>query len=142
MKEFFLILFFGKAVLLTPVPIDLHGRVEMVPPEPIKAITSGASIEIDVSSKITWDGKENILDFRKRVAELFPSGTITASLVRPDSSELALVYEGFYSISKDDVRLSLYAPNGVPTGIEFTKVIVDSTIELNGIQIIWKNYMD
>lgn len=140
MNEFFLILFFSKTVLLTPDLINLHGRLELVPDRPIEAITSGASIQIDVSSMVAWDGKEDILIFRKKLSEHFPPGTITAQLIGKDNKEVTLSYQGNHLFNKNNVMLSLYAGNGMPTDIEFTKVIIESNIKLLGIKVIWINY--
>jgi len=139
MKEFFLILFFSKTVLLTPDPINLHGRLELVPDKPIEAITSGASIQVDVSSTAAWNGKEDILVFRKKLSDLFPPGAIKAKLVGK-GKEVTLSYQGNYQFNKDNVMLSLCADNGIPTGVEFTKVIIESSIDLNRIKVYWKNY--
>ena len=139
MKDFFLILLFSKTVLLTPDPINLHGRLELVPDKPIEAITSGASIQVDVSSMAAWNDKEDILVFRKKLSDLFPPGTIKAELVG-ESKAVTLSYQGNHQFNRDNVILTLYADNGIPTGVEFTKVIIESSIELNGIKIYWKNY--
>jgi len=53
MKNLLLILFFSKIVLLTPAPIQLTDTwLELSPDKPIEAITSGASIYIDITSSI------------------------------------------------------------------------------------------
>ena len=140
MKEFFLILFFSKTLLLTPDPINLHGRLELVPDKPIEAITSGASIQVDVSSMATRNWKEDILVFREKLSDLFPRSTIKAKLVGKDNKEVTLSYQGGHQFNKDIAMLSLHAHNGMPTGIEFTKVIIESSIKLNGIKVFWKNY--
>jgi len=45
MKEFFLILFFAKSILLTPSGVDLNSEWTQIPlDEPLEAITSGAAI--------------------------------------------------------------------------------------------------
>lgn len=139
MKEFFLILFFSKTILLTPEPIDLHGRLELVPDKPIEAITSGAGIQVDVSSMAAWNAKEDILVFRKKLSDIFPPGTINAKLVGKGKG-VTLSYQGNHQFNKDNVMLSLYAENGMPTGVEFTKVIIESSIELDGVKVYWKNY--
>ena len=71
MKEFFLILFFSKSILLTPTPVTLEGIVSLVPEEPISAITTGASVEIDISSIIVKGQNEGIVEFRERLKKIF-----------------------------------------------------------------------
>ena len=140
MKEFFLILFFARMVLLTPEPVDLHGQLVLTPAKSLEAITPGASIQIDVSSLIKWGEKEDILAFRKRLEGRFPSGGIGARLIGRDSQEVVLRYEGNHQFNESSVMLSLYADEGVPTNIEFTKVILESDVELKGVRVFWKNY--
>ncbi len=52
MKKLILIMLFGKTVVLTPEPVTLEGRMELVPDEPLNVVTSGAHIQIDVSSMV------------------------------------------------------------------------------------------
>jgi len=140
MKEFLLILLFGKSVLLTPVPVVLHGSMELQPEAPIEAITSGASIQIDVSSIVSWDTKEGILEFRQRLKKQFPPGSIKAELFGDGNKKTTLTYKGNHLFNKDSVMLSLYGDNGVPTDVEFKKVILTSSIELKGVKVLWKNH--
>ena len=57
-KVLLMILLFGKTVLLTPTPIDLSNNwTTIIPKKPLKAITDGANIEIDVTSLIPLDAK-------------------------------------------------------------------------------------
>jgi len=83
---------------------------------------------------------EGILDFRKRVSMSFPDGSITAILVGDDSMRVVLEYHGNHQFNKDAVLLSLHADRGVPTGVDFSKVIIESSIELKGVRVYWRNY--
>lgn len=140
MKEFFLILFFAKTISLTPEPVDLIGEMELQPKEPLKAITSGASIQIDVSSTITWGGDEGIVELRQRLAKMFPANSIKAKLIGNSNQEVVFTYKGNHLFNRDSVTLSLYSDNGVPTDMEFRRVIITSNIELKGVYIFWKNH--
>lgn len=140
MKEFFLILFFSKTVLLTPNPIMLNGEIQLIPKDPLEAITTGASIQIDVSSMIKQGEDEGFLEFDKRLLESFPAGAINAKLIGNDKTEVMLTYEGASLTNKESTMLSLYSEGGVPTDIEFNKVVVTSNIELKDIKIYWKNF--
>jgi hypothetical protein len=77
MKEFFLILFFAKSVVITPEPVDIASIVTFDLPEPVSAITSGAHVRIDVSESLPSD-----LDVSDPVAVLeylavrFPDGSV------------------------------------------------------------------
>lgn len=140
MKEFFLILFFSKIVLLTPKPIDFLGDYVIELDSPISAITSGASIEIDVSSMITWGEDESILDFRERLNELFPKGKISAHLKNDANNEILLAYTGAHVVNKNKVVLSLYNDKGVPLDIDYNYLTIKSSIELENVLIYWKNH--
>jgi len=70
MKEFFLILFFAKSIVVTPEPIDIVDSVSLKFAEPVSAITSGAHIRIDVTDSVRDSvGLANIvavLDYLKK----------------------------------------------------------------------------
>lgn len=138
--EFLSILFFAKTVLLTPVPIDLYGDLDMRLRTPLTAITSGASIEVSVSSMILIREKEGILEFRRRVKSAFPPGAIEAKLIGNDGREVKLRYEGHFAFSHDAVELALTANSGVPENVEFERVVVTSHIKLESVLVSWKNH--
>jgi hypothetical protein len=140
LMEFLRILFFAKMVLLTPEPIDLHGSVELRPREPLIAITTGASIEVDVSSMITKNPQEGVVEFRRRVNTMLPLGAIEAKLLGSETRAVALRYDGSVAYSENQVMLSLTSDTGVPTGTEFTQVVVMSRVDLKSIKVSWRNY--
>lgn len=139
MKELLRILFFSKTILLTPHPIDLHGRIELIPDEPIEAITNGAGIEVDVSSMIAWKNHENIMLFKRRLLSLFPPETISVKLIG-ENAELEMYYDGSYSFNENIVILYVEAKNGVPVGVKYNKVVVSSGVKLKHIKVYWRNY--
>ena len=71
MKEFLLIFLFSKMVLLTPDPVDLYGEKDIYPKDPLTAITSGASIEVDVTDFMGGIGikETGIVESRKLLEE-------------------------------------------------------------------------
>jgi hypothetical protein len=141
MKEFVLILLFGKTVLLTPAPIDLFGDVQLGPEKPLSAITDGAIIEIDVSSMIKIRAQEGLLDFVARVKRDFPAGTIEAKLISANGQIVRLRNTDSFAMGKDRVMLDLSAEGGVvPTDVKFDKVIVSSSIRLKSVKVMWRNY--
>ena len=139
MRELFVIFFFSKTVLLTPYPIDLYGSIELTLDNPIEAITTGAGIEIDVSTMIKWESREDIEGFERRLLSLFPPGSVSAKIIG-NNIKLPMYYEGAYSFNENSVVLYLDAKHGVPTGIKFSMVIVSSTVEMKNIKIFWRNY--
>jgi hypothetical protein len=140
MKEFFLILFFGKAVLLTPVPIDINASLVLEFDEPVSAVTPGASVLIDVSAMLTAQDREHIQNSGERVSKLFPDGSITAQLTGTEGASILLTFDGGFLIGDDAIELALNAQGGVPTDLEFKRMVIESTVELKGVSISWKNY--
>lgn len=141
MKEFFLILFFAKTVLLTaggPVYMG-SGDTVIELTESISAITSGASVQIDISSTVQW-GDESISSIRERLHGKYPSGSISAVLFSKDYGEVKLAYTGSVLISKDRVLLSLYSADGMPLGVEFHKIVVSTEVDLKDVLVFWRNY--
>ena len=135
MKEFFLMLFFAKSVLLTLGGADINNEWMQVPlEEPLEAITSGASIYVDVTKYVDADASINKLD------ATFPAGTVRVRLVQKDGQETLLRNSSAYSFEEDKVYLILYAADGVPTGKEYTELYVRSTKPLSGVSLVWRNH--
>jgi hypothetical protein len=81
LKTFLLILIFGKSITLTPYFIDIDKNYTIELEESISAITSGASINIDVFGNVRYKEGIDISDFRQKVRDLYPPYTIEAILV-------------------------------------------------------------
>ena len=142
MIDFIRILLFAKTLLLTPEPIDLFGDVELRPLKPLTAITAGADIEIDVSSMFTKPKEEDVVDFRRRLAETFPTGTIEAKLFGEGGQVEILSFDGNSAFSDHAVILLLGAKNGVPTDVKFERVLITSRVKLHSVNVSWKNYKE
>jgi hypothetical protein len=139
MIEFLRILFLGKMLLITPQPVDLDGMVEFKLGEPLTAITAGATLEIDVSSMISKRREEPIIDFRRRVDEAFPAGTVEATLFG-ENVRVEMPYTGNYAYSDAGVTLLLQSKDGVPTGVEFSRLTITSQSTLRSIAVRWRNH--
>jgi hypothetical protein len=135
MKEFFLILFFAKSVLLTPNGVTLTNEWLQIPlEESLEAITSGAAIYVDVSKYVDADASIDNLD------AAFPVGTVKVRLVQNDGQETLLGNSSAYSFEKDKIYLNLDATDGVPTGKEFTGLYIQSAKPLSGVSLVWVNH--
>lgn len=141
MKELFLILFFSKTVLLTPVPVNISGEVVIRPEKPLEAITSGASLDIDVIDFIgrIKINEAGIFEIREIIKKKIPEGSVTATLHNSQGEKILLNKSGI-SKAKDVARLSLYADSGIPTNMAFNKITITSSTELRGVQVYWKNF--
>lgn len=141
MKEFFLILFFSKTVLLTPMPVNISGEMVIRPEKLLGAITPGASLEIDVS-EFTGRMKMKemgIVEVKEILKQKIPEGSVRATLHGSNGEKIALNELGF-SISNDGANLILFADSGIPTNAAFNKITITSDTELRGVKVYWKNF--
>lgn len=131
---------FTTAMLLTHHPVSFKGRIELVAERPLRALSSGAEIEIGLPLA-SIDGKSReLLAGWKTIRSSFPAGTIVGYLVDEDGEAVTLTYRGYSSISNEDVRLILDSKNGISTDKSFSKVIIESDVQLNNVNIYWRNY--
>ncbi len=139
MKELLLILFFSKVVLLTPNFIDINKGEDYIIKlnKPINAITTGASIMIDVTKMIPNADKLDIFQARDIVKKMFPKGSIEVLLIAK-KKEIKLEELGS-SFNKNNIRLIL-STKSVPTDIDFTSVIIKSDVDLKDVKVYWRNY--
>lgn len=140
MRDFLLALLFSKVILLTPHPVSVEGRIELVPAEPLTAISSGAELEIDVTSMVPNESKKRLFEFWDKAEAAFPAGVISAELVDRAGHVVSLKYQGHSSISNDDIRLILDNGGEISTKAEYVKVVIDSRIPLKNVSVYWRNY--
>ena len=140
MIEFILVLLLGKSIVLTPEPINLSGTHEISLTAPIKAVSSGARIGVDVSSIVSIRPDESLVDFRDRVGREFPSMSMSALLQSSEGKSIKLIYSGNVEIGKSTVVLSLTSGNAFPTNQAFNRLTVTSTVQAKGVKVIWTNY--
>lgn len=142
MKEFFLILFFAKSVLLTPEPIDISGGVRLTFPEPVSAITSGAHIRIDVTRSLTEDvDLSSIVAVLDHLNTIYPDGSVTGTLTTAVGQRVILdLCNG--SANGKNAELLLSSSSGVPTGIEYSQFEIRSSIDLHGVKVTWQNHQE
>jgi hypothetical protein len=138
MLDFLRILFFAKTILLTPQPVTLLGEMELRPHEPLSAVTSGAGIEIDVSSMLTRREGEGIVELRRRVTDVFPPRAIEARL-QGKGVEVVLRYDGGVAVADDAIVLGLAAAEGVPVETEFDRVMLKTAVKLDSVRVSWRN---
>lgn len=138
MKDFLMMLLFAKSTLLTPDPINLYGTVEIKLNKPLKAITSGAHLLIDVSKSV--GDVQGILERQKKIQQLFPSRTIKAELYSSKNQPIIFYYDGYFKHTNTSIFLTLDSALEVPTGVEFDRIILTSSIKLNQVTITWVNF--
>lgn len=141
MWNFIIILLFSKTLLLTPNFIDINkGEYYALKlNEPIRAITTGAAIQIDVSEMVFTGGQEmNLLETRRTVSDMFSKGSIEAALIA-GSKRIMLTYQGSTLVNNDSARLVL-SGNENPIGVDCSAIIIKTDVKLERVKIYWKNY--
>lgn len=143
MGEFFnfiKILVFSKTVLLTPNSVTFVGDYEIQPREPVTAITTGASLQIDISSLSSGISvsERGIIEARESLRDLIPEGSVKAVLYGEEES--VLLNDAHFLLSNNGAMIVLSASTGVPVNVEFREIKVSSKLELRNVEIYWKNY--
>jgi hypothetical protein len=140
MKEFFLILLFAKSIVITAEPIDIRNSVSLSMAEPVSAITSGAHVRIDVTNSLVGTTDfSNIVSVLDHLKMQFPVGSVVAILTTT-TGEKMILDKVSGSTNGENAELVLSSSSGLPTGIEFSELKIESSIELLGVTIIWQNY--
>lgn len=148
MITFFLILLFGKEVLLTDSPITLTDEwTEITIERKINAITHGASLNIELatSDPILNELKDSIDPFSK-LESIIPEGSIESFIIFDKNLQVRLINSSFsisdFTFSKDgSVRIMLTPANKlIPARKNVKSVKIKSNMLLNNVNIIWKNY--
>lgn len=147
MKNFFLSLFFGKMILLTPNPIDIHNQwVDIELKKPITAINIGATVDIELSYSKTFSDKvKSQQNISKYLKEIYPEGMIEAVLSTKDNKSIMLINNGFYTSGygeKEKLRIliKLTSQSQIPTGKKFTSLKIRSQTKLEQVLVHWKNF--
>ncbi len=133
MKNFFLLLFFLKTVSLTQTPVTITNEpLEIIPEKNLSTITGGAAVYICLP-----DYKGKNMDFDE-IEKIFPEGTVSGELITNNGTAIKIKHQG-YSIGREDARLIVSGLKPIPTDIEFSKVILRSSIVLNNVDVVWIN---
>jgi hypothetical protein len=140
MKTFFLILFFSKTVLLTPQAIDIHDRVLLRPDESLSAITTGATLQIDITKDAGGVDlkEEGVIALGERLRSRYPYGSVKCFLYTKNERKIILDRIGFI-YANHDARLVLTSLSGINTDMEFRKVEIITAVPLMSVKVYWKN---
>jgi len=131
------IILFGGSTLLTPNPIDIgHEPIQIAFEKPLKVITKGASINIDVSPYITAN---NVFDGFKEIESSFPEGCVIAVLESVDGKKIVLS-KSSARWGGDNKMLNLKSNIGVPTGVKFVGIQISSCKAISDTNVTWYNY--
>ncbi len=128
---------FGGSTLITPSPIEIGNEPIFIEfKKPVKAITGGASINIDVTSYIS---SENAIDGFKEIDSTFPEGCVIAVLKSKNGTNITLS-KSSGRWGGEERMLNLKAETGVPTGVKFVGIQLSSCKEMSSTSVTWYNY--
>lgn len=134
------ILLFGSVTPLTEAPVHLIVGANEVPlRKPISAVTSGASLEVDVSAMIPK--AELTLDLsRKWVERNIEAGCLKAVLQGRGTPLTSLEFNGRSAFAPGKVFLILSSRTGAPVRQKFRSLTLTSCKPLNNVVLYWRNY--
>ncbi|MEW8300238.1 MAG: hypothetical protein AB2712_15485 [Candidatus Thiodiazotropha sp.] len=131
------IILLGGSTIITPNPIDIGQEPILIKfEEPISAITSGASINIDITPYIS---SVNISDGLKEIVNIFPSGCVVANL-NSRKGEVVTLSRSTGSWNGEQKMLNLSSEIGVPTGVKYISMQLSSCKEIKNAVVTWYNY--
>ncbi|WP_426178331.1 hypothetical protein [Massilia sp. TWR1-2-2] len=138
--NFLWILLFGSVTRLTEVPVNLiAGPNEIALKKPISTVTSGASLEIDVSAMVPKADLTIELS-RKWVERNFKTGCVQAQLQTRGTVTTRLEFNGQSSFAPEKVYLILSSRDAAPVGAELNSLVLTTCTPLNNVVIYWRNY--
>lgn len=141
MKTFFVILFFGKTLLLTGQPVTVGNGHLLVPlDEPISAVTNGAVLFVDITNMFPYLENGKISEIREEVGDKLKGETISATL-KGDETNNNLTYNGGISIGKGKILISLVSDENI-MGKSWDEIEIKSSIDLVNVSLLWKNYKE
>jgi len=153
MKEFILLLLFGRSVLLTPTPISIGPSCVVLSPSKVLHVINGnAALEIEIQPGTNGAPNIiNVINVPKVLQKLYPPGTITAQLFRENGSIVDAINtdvgtgKDSYSINMRPPVSTISAKKSLPAYIEgdkFTKVSICSKHTLSDVQVYWQTAME
>lgn len=139
MIRFLQVLLFGNLILLTPHPVDIYAHDWIALAEPISAITPGAILSVDVTAMLE-NPKPYNLAWADHFEELFPPGSLSATLVTRGGKKVRLEYRGGWAYDAEGHITLILECGCVPTDAEVTKIRVETDVPLRDVLLYWKNY--
>lgn len=139
--EWLWILLFGSFLSLSDQPMNFSAGTHGVPlKRPLSAITSGASLYVDVTSMVPT-GEMTIDESRRWVERNVEPGCLKATLQADGATTVPLEFRGGISFAPDSLYLILSGPDlAVPVRQDFKRLTVTSCIPLRQVRLYWANY--
>jgi hypothetical protein len=149
MKEFILLLLFGKSLLLTPSPVSIGPScIAIQSGKTLHVVNGGAALEIRLMPGTnTLSNTVNPVSAPTELRVAFPVGTITATLYRKDGSHVVALNSNvgtganFYVLELTPSDHSGNADGTIPAyqnGDSFNSVTICSKKLITDAQIYWQ----
>lgn len=134
------VLWFSQVILLTPNAIDIDDHLSLSLNSPISAITTRATVEIDISYLSDEIGVQDldIIEWGGLLDKLLPAGSVVAELRNKDKT--VVLNRMNFAYANSSIRLILSASDGVPTGIDFNVLDIKTNVPLESVTVTWINY--
>ena len=137
---FILSLFLGKSFLLTPVPIDINGSLE-IDVKTLNVVSPTPYISIDVTTMLLPFIKPGVdlPAFEKVFNEKFPKNSLEVLLFEKNG-EITKLTQIALAQGNENNWLILTKKGDILTDKKFVKIVVTSKIPLKNVLIKWTNY--
>ena len=137
---FILSLFLGKSFLLTPVPIDINGSLE-IDVKTLNVVSPTPYISIDVTTMLLPFIKPGVdlPAFEKVFNEKFPKNSLEVLLFEKNG-EITKLTQIALAQGNENNWLILTKKGDILTDKKFLKIVVTSKIPLKNVLIKWTNY--
>lgn len=136
--DIFYVLLFGKTILITPLPIDISKLYQLQLERPIFALTSGAAVEIEISSMIPKAlGPVESIEYAKKT---FPKGCVSAKLTQSRGTQESEIRSmGNVVGMKGGFRLLLESATNIPLDVRYDRLEILSCKPIYRTRIYWRN---
>lgn len=142
MKTFFLILLFGKQILLTPEAVDLSDQWQIIPLEsPISAITGGAAVEIYLDLPFSIREKMKKSEAPWEIEESFFNRVKDIKVTLHSENKIVVLDQVGYGTAKDSRLIIKVYSKEMIVDLDFNKLMIKSEQPLKSVHLYWKSYL-
>ncbi|WP_434031668.1 hypothetical protein [[Pseudomonas] boreopolis] len=137
---FFIVLLFGGFSAVENLHNNIsRGTTDVVLRHKIMAVTEGAALYIDISSKF-GEREVDPISVRDSIVKNIPKGCIRVVLKGEGDAAADMKFEGGVSYEPGRVWIILRSDKGVPTWHYFDKMSIQSCMDIDDVKFFWKNY--
>lgn len=138
MITFIKILIFGKIFLLTNSPINLGNEPVNIALNPaISSITGAGLLKIEISDLRSEAKQYSTIELK----QIYPKGSIQAVFHNSKNDIFVEFLDGNYSVEEGRSFLILAPNRTMDVDVEFDRLIISSSREIDGVKLSWQNYL-